>query len=224
MTGAGISVASGIPDFRSPGGLWSKYDPDEVASIRALRSNPVTVWKFLLEAVEMMGKAQTNAAHRALADLEDSGFVRGVITQNIDGLHRRAGSVNVIEFHGNCSSFYCTECFAPFDAANIEGSRLPVRCPECSGVVRPDLVFFGEQIPSEAYREAFALADQSDLVIVAGTSGEVVPANLIPPRIKDAGGKIIEINMGPSAYSSMSDIFIDGPAELVLPAIVKNLI
>lgn len=223
LTGAGMSVASGIPDFRSPGGLWSKHDPEKVASVRALKADPATVWKFLLEAAQMMGTAEPNAGHNALAELEQRGHVQGIITQNIDGLHQRAGSSNVIEFHGNCGSFYCMECFTPFDARSITEVPLPVRCPECSGIVRPDLVFFGEQIPSEAYKEAFALADQSDLVIVAGTSGEVVPANLIPPRIQDAGGKIIEINMASSAYTSMSDVFFEGPAEQVLPAIVRNL-
>lgn len=223
LTGAGMSVASGIPDFRSPGGLWSKHDPEKVASVRALQADPETVWKFLLEAVQMMRSAEPNAGHIALADLERCGHVQGIITQNIDGLHQRAGSSNVIEFHGNCGSFYCMECFVSFGEEGIVGASLPVRCPECSGIIRPDLVFFGEQIPSEAYKEAFALTDQSDLVIVAGTSGGVVPASLIPPRIQDAGGKIIEINMAPSAYTSISDIFLEGPAEQVLPAIVRNL-
>nr|WP_034623690.1 NAD-dependent deacylase [Maridesulfovibrio hydrothermalis] len=225
LTGAGLSVGSGIPDFRSPGGLWSKYDPEKVASIRALKSDPATVWQFLTEAAQMMRQAQPNDGHKALAELEKTGRIQGVITQNIDGLHQRAGSSNVIEFHGNCSNFFCMECFAPFAADNIKaGCDLPVRCPECSGIIRPDLVFFGEQIPSEIYREAFALTDQSDLIIVVGTSGEVVPASLIAPRIKDAGGKIIEINMAPSAYSAMSDVFIEGAAEQILPAIVQNLI
>ncbi|WP_027722449.1 SIR2 family NAD-dependent protein deacylase [Maridesulfovibrio zosterae] len=223
LTGAGMSVASGIPDFRSPGGLWSKYDSEKVASIRALHSDPLTVWKFLQEAAKMMNKAQPNDAHRALAELERNRYVQGIITQNIDGLHQRAGSLNVIEFHGNCSSFYCMECFVPFDASKIPDCELPVRCPECSGIIRPDLVFYGEQIPSDAYKNAFELADQSDVVIVAGTSGGVVPASLIPPRIQDAGGKIIEINRTPSAYSGMSDIFIEGSVESVLPKIAQSL-
>ncbi|WP_421902552.1 SIR2 family NAD-dependent protein deacylase [Maridesulfovibrio sp.] len=224
LTGAGMSVASGIPDFRSPGGLWSKHDPEKVASIRALQVDPVTVWKFLLEADSMLKSAEPNAGHKGLAQLEKDGYLQGVITQNIDGLHQRAGSVNVIEFHGNCSDFYCMECFAPFPAERIHaGIELPVRCPQCSGVVRPDLVFFGEQIPTEVYKAAFEFADQSDLVIVAGTSGGVVPASLIPPRIQEAGGLIIEINKAPSAYSSFSDVFIQGAAEEVLPAIVQSL-
>ncbi|WP_415713310.1 SIR2 family NAD-dependent protein deacylase [Maridesulfovibrio sp.] len=224
LTGAGISVASGIPDFRSPGGLWSKYDPEKVASIRALKADPVTVWKFLLETDAMLKNAEPNAGHMGLAELEKCDHIQGVITQNIDGLHQRAGSVNVIEFHGNCSEFYCMECFSPYPAEQIhKDMELPVRCPQCSGVIRPDLVFFGEQIPSEAYKAAFELADQSDLVIVAGTSGGVVPASLIPPRIQEAGGLIIEINKAPSAYSSFSDVFIQGAAEDVLPAIVQSL-
>ncbi|WP_432735943.1 SIR2 family NAD-dependent protein deacylase [Maridesulfovibrio sp. FT414] len=224
LTGAGVSVASGIPDFRSPGGLWSRHDPEKVASIRALQKDPAVVWTFLLDAYRMMRAAEPNAAHIAFAQLEQGGFLQAVITQNIDGLHQRAGSGRVVEFHGNCSEYYCMECFVPFDREKIEGSELPVRCPSCDGVIRPDLVFFGESIPSEAYREAFLLAEEADLVIVAGTSGEVVPASLIPPLVQDAGGKIIEINYGPSAYESRSDVLLKGQVEQVLPLIVQKLV
>ncbi|WP_320169474.1 NAD-dependent deacylase [Maridesulfovibrio sp.] len=223
LTGAGISVASGIPDFRSPGGLWSRYDPEEVASIRALKKDPEKVWKFLLETDRMISRARPNAAHDALARMEREGYLKAVITQNIDGLHQTAGSSRVIEFHGNCRDYYCMECFQAFDRAGIEGGGLPVRCPGCSGIIRPDLVFFGETIPSDTHREAFQIAEEADLVIVAGTSGEVVPASLIPPLVKDAGGVIIEINKSPSAYSSVSDIFIQGSVERILPLIVQNL-
>ncbi|WP_031479111.1 SIR2 family NAD-dependent protein deacylase [Maridesulfovibrio frigidus] len=227
MTGAGFSVASGIPDFRSPGGVWSKYDPEKVASIRALQSDPETVWNFLLELFRMTQNFGPNPAHDALAELEASGIIKAVVTQNIDGFHQRAGSVNVVEFHGNCSHFFCSECFTEFDADKVttaENSDLPLKCLKCSGIVRPDLVFFGEQIPPEAYKRAFEFANQSDLVLIAGTSGEVVPANLIPPRIKNNGGKIIEINKIPSAYSSMSDVFIEGQVEEILPALVRKIL
>lgn len=223
MTGAGVSVASGIPDFRSPGGLWSRYDPEEVASVKALKRNPRRVWEFLLEADRMMHRALPNAAHSALAELEGRGLLQAVITQNIDGLHRLAGSQRVVEFHGNCRDYYCMECFSPFDRSGIEGSELPVRCPQCSGVIRPDIVFFGEAIPDEARREAFQLAEEADLVIVAGTSGEVVPASLIPPLVQDAGGRILEINKTPSAYSSSSNVFLQGAVEVILPEIVRNI-
>ncbi|OEU68175.1 MAG: NAD-dependent deacetylase [Desulfovibrio sp. S3730MH75] len=227
MTGAGFSVASGIPDFRSPGGIWAKHDPEKVASIRAFQSDPETVWKFLLELFRMTHKFGPNPAHDALAKLEAFGFVKAVITQNIDGLHQRAGSVDVVEFHGNCSHFFCSECFTEFDTDSVikaGNSDLPLKCLKCSGTVRPDLVFFGEQIPQDSYKRAFELADQSDLVLVAGTSGEVVPASLIPPRIKNNGGKIIEINKIPSAYSSMSDVFIEGQVEDVFPELVRKLL
>lgn len=227
MTGAGLSVASGIPDFRSPGGVWSKYDPEKVASVKALKSDPVTVWKFLLELVRMIHKCEPNHAHSALAQLEAAGKIQGVITQNIDGLHQRAGSDNVIEFHGSCNHFFCCECFAEYEFRDIiefDEKKLPIRCSHCSGLVRPDIVLFGEKISSQAYKEAFELADQADLIIVAGTSGEVVPASLIPPRIKNQGGKIIEINKASSAYSSMSDISIKGAVEDVLPVLVQGII
>ncbi len=227
MTGAGFSVASGIPDFRSPGGVWSKHDPEKVASVKALKSNPVTVWKFLLELVRMVYNCEPNPAHFALSELEAAGMIQGVITQNIDGLHQRAGSDNVIEFHGNCSRFFCSECFAEYktkDVITFDDKKLPIRCADCSGVVRPDIVFFGEQISSQAYKEAFELVDQADLVLVMGTSGEVVPASLIPPRVKDNGGKVVEINMVSSTYSSMSDVSIKGAVEDILPALVRNII
>ncbi len=224
LTGAGMSVASGIPDFRSPGGLWSKHDPEKVASIRALHNDPETVWKFIMDADRMMHEAEPNAGHSALAQMEQAGHMQAVITQNIDRLHHRAGSSRVVEFHGNCSDYYCMECFSPFDRNNVQGSELPVRCPKCSGIIRPDLVFFGEAIPSEAHKEAFELAEEADLVIVAGTSGEVVPASLIPPLVQDAGGVIVEINNTPSAYSSISDVYIQGLTELVLPELVQKLL
>lgn len=223
MTGAGMSVASGIPDFRSPGGLWSRHDPEKVASIRSLKNAPATVWKFLVDADRMMSEASPNAGHFALAQMEKSGNLHAVITQNIDGLHQRAGSERVVEFHGNCSDYYCMECFKPYDRNRVQSSELPVRCPECSGIIRPDLVFFGEPIPSEAHKEAFELAEEADLVIVAGTSGEVVPASLIPPLVQESGGKIVEINNRPSAYSSFSDVLIEGQTEVVLPLIAQNI-
>lgn len=226
LTGAGMSVASGIPDFRSPGGLWSKYDPDQVASISALHRTPDIVWKFLDEAAQMMGKAEPNPAHHALADMEKRGFLKAVITQNIDGLHQRAGSSNVIEFHGNCSRFYCMKCAGDFPLQKIvdRGKGLkPPRCEECGGLVRPDLVFFGERIPERALSDAGFYANGADLVIIAGTSGEVAPANLIPSQVKSAGGRLIEINKNGSAYTSICDLSLDGPVEDILPAIAEEL-
>jgi NAD-dependent deacetylase len=227
LTGAGISVASGIPDFRSPGGLWARYDPQKVASIEALHKNPAAVWKFLDETAAYVVKAEPNNAHFALAEMESSGFLQAVITQNIDGLHQRSGSSNVIEFHGNCSDFYCMKCGEPFhyNALKRKGKGLePPRCTSCGGLIRPDLVFFGERIPEQAMKEGDFYSGGADLAVIVGTSGEVAPANMIPSQIKKNGGKLIEINKNGSAYSSICDLSFDAPAEEVLPLIADELL
>lgn len=221
FTGAGISVPSGIPDFRSPGGLWSKYDPWEVASLQALRVNATGVWTFLLEAVDMFGRARPNAAHESLARLESKGFLDGVITQNIDGLHQAAGSANVVEFHGGCENFYCMRCRREYDAQEARSlgkDDIPWMC-DCGGVIRPDIVFFGEGIPGPATRRSDEMVRRADAVIIVGTSGEVTPACLIPGRIKSGGGKVIEINIGPTGFGGVTDIRFDAPAEQVLPVL-----
>lgn len=227
LTGAGMSVASGIPDFRSPGGLWSKYDPDQVVSTSALHKKPENVWKFLDEVMCLIGRAEPNPAHKALAEIEQAGFLKAVITQNIDGLHQLAGSTTVIEYHGNCRYFYCMGCSESYPLKKViergKGHE-PPRCKSCGGLIRPDIVFFGERIPGEALDEGEFYANGSDLVIVAGTSGEVAPANLIPAQIKRNGGRMIEISKNGSAYSSVSDLSLYGPVEEILPAIADELI
>jgi len=225
FTGAGISVPSGIPDFRSPGGLWSRFDPMEVASIGALRRDPKRVWEFLVEAMDFFGHAAPNPAHLALAEMERAGRIRAVITQNIDGLHQEAGSRRVVEFHGGCQTFYCMGCKAPHDpglARKITASDIPWRCAACGGVVRPDVVFFGEGIPQAALHEASRLAAQADAVLIVGTSGEVAPANQIPANIKARGGTVIEINLGPTLYRDITDIRFDAKAEEVLPLLASR--
>ncbi|RQD58822.1 MAG: NAD-dependent deacylase [Desulfonatronovibrio sp. MSAO_Bac4] len=226
LTGAGISVPSGIPDFRSPGGLWSKFDPQEVCSDWALRNNPAGVWEFLFDAVKMFSQAHPNPAHNALAAMEQLGCLKAIITQNIDNLHQEAGSENVIEFHGGCGSFYCNSCRKDYDpdlAINLKSSDLPWLCETCQGIIRPAVVFFGEQIPQDALIKSRELTEQSDLVLIAGTSGEVAPANVIPQWIKQRGGRVIEINLGSTAYDGFSDLKLDMPAEMALPQILAEL-
>ncbi len=227
LTGAGISVASGIPDFRSPGGLWSRFDPMKVATDRALRSNPLGVWEFLLEAVQVFARAVPNPAHEALAELERAGRLRAVITQNIDSLHQRAGSGRVVEFHGHCRSFYCNSCHAVGDAgrmAKLTRADIPWVCDHCGGLIRPEVVFFGEAIPAGAMREGEELVARADLAVIVGTSGEVAPFNIFPYRIKTMGGRVIEINLGPTAYGRLSDVRIDAPAERVLPELAHRIL
>ncbi|MFO7727945.1 MAG: NAD-dependent deacylase [Desulfonatronovibrio sp.] len=226
MTGAGISVPSGIPDFRSPGGLWSRFDPQSVCSQWALDNNPAGVWEFLLEAVNMFSTARPNPAHLTLAGLEQKKLIKSVITQNIDNLHQAAGSVEVIEFHGGCGHFFCNQCgreYPSSQALALTQKDIPWLCNACQGIIRPTVIFFGEQIPSAALLRTQELADQADLVLIIGTSGEVAPANVFPQLIKQRGGQVIEINLGSTAYDGLSDLKLDMPAEMALPRIEDEL-
>lgn len=230
VTGAGISVPSGIPDFRSPGGLWSKHAPEEVATYAALRQQPKRVWEFLLDANKLLSVSRPNPAHIALAELEAAGRLAAVITQNIDGLHQLAGSKTVIEFHGSARRYSCMGCNTEHDAAEaalLTRDQLPWTCERCGGVVRPDIVFFGEHIPAPALSESLALAKAADCCLVVGTSGEVAPANTLPKMVADHGGTVIEINLGPSAYGELlpggPDITLRANCEVVLPELVKRV-
>ncbi|BBD08339.1 SIR2 family NAD-dependent protein deacylase [Desulfovibrio ferrophilus] len=221
FTGAGISVPSGIPDFRSKGGLWSKYDPVEVASLQAMTSNPAGVWRFLVDTAIMFHPARPNSAHIALAELERKGYIAGVLTQNIDGLHQQAGSETVVEYHGGWDNWYCRRCYKGWDhsrAHELTPGELPVRC-ECGGLIRPPVVFFGEGIPQDALRESDRLLSGTDVLLIVGTSGEVTPANTLPRRVKNAGGTVIEINLGRTWYEGVSDIRVDASAERALPVL-----
>jgi NAD-dependent deacetylase len=222
LTGAGISVESGIPDFRSAGGLWSKYDPEEYAHISAFRSNPEKVWHMLQEMMELVLGVEPNPAHRALAELEEMGLLSSVITQNVDGLHQRGGSKEVIEFHGSNQWLICLQCGYRQEAASFSFKAIPPRCPQCNTILKPDVVFFGEPIPGEAQARAFEEARTCDLVLVVGTSAVVYPAAGIPTLAKQGGAKIIEINMEPTPLTGrISDYLIQGPAGSILPQIVE---
>ncbi len=224
LTGAGISVASGIPDFRSPGGLWERYDPGVVASISGLRNRPRQVWEFLLDLDKLAREARPTAAHKALAELEAAGKLRGVITQNIDNLHQRAGSGHVVEFHGTAARYYCMWCKKEFDSAHIRTLRkenLPWCCDECGKVIRPDFVFFGELIPGKATEESNRLVSKADLILIVGTSGEVAPCNMLPTRVASHGGVVIEINLGRTNFNNVTDLRFDAAADDVLPAIAR---
>ncbi|EFL49841.1 Silent information regulator protein Sir2 [Solidesulfovibrio fructosivorans JJ]] len=225
LTGAGISVASGVPDFRSPGGLWDRYDPMAVATTTALDRAPRQVWEFLLDAISVIGPAKPNPAHAALARLEAAGRLAGIVTQNIDGLHQAAGSKNVIEFHGGMERYFCMGCgraHAPEAALSLTRADIPWRCEACGAVVRPDIVFFGEAIPLDALDKSGQLALAADLIIVAGTSGEVAPANLLPREVRARGGTVVEINLTESALTGLADVSIFAAAETALPALAER--
>lgn len=226
LTGAGVSVASGIPDFRSPGGLWSRWDPAEVAAYQSLRARPKRVWEFLVDAVLVFDQARPNPGHFALAKLEREGLLAAVITQNIDNLHQEAGSRRVLEFHGNGKRYYCMDCRKEYDPARIPGlspEELPWRCEACQGVIRPDFVFFGEHIPPGVLSESLRLTREADLCLIAGTSGEVAPANTLPQAIKANGGKVIEVNLGRTAFGDLPDLRFDAKTEELLPELCERL-
>ncbi|MGI6319216.1 MAG: NAD-dependent deacylase [Firmicutes bacterium] len=220
LTGAGISVASGISPFRGPGGLWEKYDPEEVANIENFRRNPRSSWVMLKEVLEVVEKALPNSAHLSLARMEKKGFISSVITQNIDGLHQKAGNKTVIEYHGNTTRLVCLSCSALFSYREIDLGSLPPYCPACGGVLKPDAVFFGEPIPKAALLQAHAEAQQCRVMLVIGTSGMVQPAAGLPFLAKKNGARIIEVNPERSYLtSSVTDIFLQGKAEEILPII-----
>jgi len=220
LTGAGISVASGVPPFRGPGGVWEKYDVEEYGTIDAFYRRPEKAWEMLKGFKEVIEKARPNPAHLALARLETLGRLRTIITQNVDGLHQEAGNTNVIEFHGNNRWIVCLKCNRRYPTAEVSTATLPPYCT-CGGVLKPDAVFFGEKIPYEALSSSFAEANNCSVVLVIGTSAVVEPAASIPSIARRARAKIIEIN--PERALS-SDIYLQGPAEEILPMLVDEVI
>ncbi|MBW8034764.1 MAG: NAD-dependent deacylase [Planctomycetes bacterium] len=217
LTGAGISVESGVPDYRSSKGIWERFPPEEYASLEAFKSNPSKVWGCWRElALSFCGK-EPNKGHRVLAELEALGYIEAVITQNIDGLHQQAGSRNVIEFDGNTRSASCLECgrTSPLEVDNLPDA--PLRCQRCDGLMRPDVLFFGETIDKEVWRNTLKYLRTCDVMIIIGTSGKVSPAADLPMLAKDQGAVILEFNVYPTVFTdSITDKFIQGSASKTL--------
>jgi len=221
LTGAGISVESGIPDFRGQNGLWTKYDPFEYGHIDSFRANPAKVWKMLMEVGALVEGVNPNEAHFALGELEKLGIIKMVITQNVDSLHQRGGSSNVVEFHGNFRRMHCDNCQKPFLRADISLVGLPPLC-SCGGPIRPDIILFGEGIPAEAYSRAFDAAEKCDLMVVIGTSARVAPASQLPLIAKRRGAHVLEINPVASELSDeITDLHVTEPAAVALRNIMK---
>ena len=224
LTGAGVSTESGIPDFRSPTGIWAQFDPLEYASLDAFRRDPERVWRFYAPRFGMLTAAEPNPAHRALAELEELGLVQAVVTQNIDMLHRRAGSREVIEVHGSIATSTCPSCGATSELADvlplIEQGEGVARCPRCGAVLKPDVVFFGELLPSAAIDRAYELARGARLCLVVGSALEVYPVAELPLETLRAGGRLAIVNRGPTALDGRADVKVDGAAGEVLPAVV----
>ncbi len=223
FTGAGISVESGIPPFRGNGGLWESVDPSFVEIDHFLR-HPVESWGLLRKIFyDNWGAARPNPAHLALAELQNAGLAGTLVTQNIDCLHQRAGSADVVEFHGTLERLVCLNCGETFPAdRELIAMECPV-CPQCGRLLKPDVVFFGEGIPEEAGACAFSAAKRADVCVVVGTTGEVMPACMVPHYAHRAGAKIIEINIAPSAFThDITDIFLQGKAGEILPQLVRE--
>ena len=219
LTGAGVSTESGIPDFRSESGIWAEIDPLEVASLRAFRLDPARVWGFYRERIGVLREAEPNAAHRALAELESRGLVEAVVTQNIDLLHTRAGSKDVVELHGSIRSAQCLGCLwtEPADAvlAQLVASPVPV-CPKCGEVLKPGVVLFGELLPGGLLERATHLARGARLMLVVGSSLEVWPAAGLPLEAQ----AFATVNRGPTALDAQALMTIDGGAGETLTAVV----
>ncbi len=219
LTGAGVSVESGIPDFRSAEGLWSKFDPAEYATIEAFRNNPQKIWEMLREMDKVVNQAKPNAAHKGMGELEEIGCLHCIITQNIDNLHQAGGSREVIEYHGNVGTLSCLWCGRKYRAADKQNEN-PPRC-ECEKILKPDVIFFGEAIPEEAMNRSFQLASSATALLVVGTSALVSPVNTIPTIAKRNGAKIIEINREKTNLTNtVTDIFFQGNAGDIVPQLV----
>lgn len=228
FTGAGISVESGIPPFRGSEGLWSKYDPI-ILDINYFYKNSHAAWNVIRELFyDFFGKASPNDGHKVLADWEEKGILKALITQNIDNLHQEAGSKNVYEFHGTASTMVCIECSATYKSSSVNLQKLPPRCEMCGGVLKPDFIFFGEGIPEDASSKSFEAAENCDVFIVIGTTGEVMPASMLPHTAKQHGAFIIEINPEVSLFTGhLTDIHLKGKAGEILPKLdseIKKLI
>jgi NAD-dependent deacetylase len=227
FTGAGHSTASGIPDFRSPGsGLWENANPMLVASIWAFRLNPQTFFDWIRPMAETLLNAPPNPAHYALAHLEEMGFLQTIITQNIDNLHQRAGSRRVLELHGHMREATCIRCYTkvpvdPIVERFILNGKVP-RC-QCGGVLKPDVILFGEQLPIRVLNQAMAEARRADLILVAGSSLEVTPAADIPYLAVKCGAKGIMVNLQPTGFDPQAEVVIHGDVADILPRIVAEV-
>ncbi|MCG8472433.1 MAG: NAD-dependent deacylase [Desulfobacterales bacterium] len=222
LTGAGISVESGIPPFRGPGSLWEKIDPMEFAHIDSFLKNPARVWEILVKSLkETLDSAQPNKGHLALAHLEERGLLSSVITQNVDSLHQKAGSRDVIEFHGTFAKHTCMGCGKGIKSEALSLDQLPPTCP-CGGIYRPDCIFFGEPIPTEPLKRSQELSLQCDVMLVVGTSAVVQPAAMMPPLAKSKGATIIEVNPSPTPLTAtITDIYLQGGAGEILSQLTE---
>lgn len=229
LTGAGISTPSGIPDFRSEGtGLWARDEPLETASLSTFRTAPEKFFNWFRPLANQIFYAQPNPAHVALAEFEQAGYQQIIITQNIDGLHQKAGSQHVVEMHGTIRTLSCTQCYKQFPSEEylkpfIENGAIPL-CANCNGILKPDVILFGEQLPQSAWQAAQRATRECDLMLVAGSSLEVLPVAGLPIQALDHGAHLIVINNTTTYVNARADIVITDNVATIIPEIMKRAI
>jgi NAD-dependent deacetylase len=223
LTGAGVSTESGIPDFRSPTGIWAEFDPLEYATLGAFRQDPEKVWTFYAPRFGMLTDAEPNRAHLALAELERRGLVQAVVTQNIDLLHERAGSREIVEVHGSIRTSSCPGCGLTLLLEDVVPLLPLPRCPKCEAILKPDVVFFDELLPPEAIDRAYELAGEARLLLVVGSSLEVWPVAELPLVTLRGGGRVAVVNKGPTHIDERAALKLDASAGEVLEAAVATL-
>jgi len=229
LSGAGISTPSGIPDFRSAhSGLWEQYNPMEVASLSAFRHHPERFFQWVRPLLHTILEASPNEAHHALTALQKAGHVQGIITQNIDGLHQKAGSHPVIEVHGSLETATCTACYRTFPSSEflpdfLAHGTLP-RCPECGGLLKPDVVLFGEQLPWQTWEAAERMARDCDVMLIAGSSLAVAPVARLPVEAANHGAAIIIVNQTPTYMDPRADVVLRGDVAEILPQLTARVL
>lgn len=223
LTGAGISAESGIATFRGPEGLWAKFRPEELASFDAFMNNPVLVWEWYTYRKTVIHQAHPNAAHRALAEMETLVADFTLVTQNVDNLHARAGARKVLELHGNIERSYCVECGAVADEIILAAKGEVPKCTACRGMLRPDVVWFGEILPQRVLQEAFLAAQRCELFLCVGTSGLVYPAAGLPLLARERGAYVVEVNTEPTELSRRCSETLLGKAGEILPELSRRM-
>jgi NAD-dependent deacetylase len=229
LTGAGISTSSGIPDFRSENsGLWERFDPMKVASLTSFRYHPEDFFDWMRTLAKTIHFAQPNRAHFGLAKLEEAGIIQTVVTQNIDALHQRAGSKQVLEVHGSLRSLTCIQCyskvdFAPHIDAYLQQGHIP-RCTQCGGILKPDIVLFGEQLPQKTWLAALEASKQCDVMLAAGSSLEVLPVAGLPMHALENGARLILINHSATYLDVRADVVFHEDVNVIIPRLVEQLL
>jgi len=222
LTGAGVSAESGIPTFRDPGGIWEKFRPEQLANFEAFMSDPDFVWSWYQHRREIMREVKPNKGHIALAEMENIIANFDLITQNIDNLHFRAGSKKITELHGNIERNFCMKCRTFYPEIDLSEKKV-LKCEKCGGLIRPDVVWFGEMLPMKELRHAEESAADSDVFFTIGTSAEVYPAAMLPIIAKRAGAYVVEINTKPTPISGELDEILTGKSGEILDELINEV-